>query len=447
MNDPTARLIAPAPAPPPPAPSGRRRWGRFVFRAAVAVISLVALGLVGWWWYEQNEYSAHLQGARTAAADGRVLDAIRHLQFCQRTDPDDKPVLLLAARVARLSYTFDRAEEVLDHYWQLYGEDDDLAFERLLLKAAADDTDAVVGVLAVRASAGGEAADQCRHAVVSGYLRDYRYADAQRVLEAWRAEAPDSPLLGLLQGRMQEQLQQYQPAADTYAAVVERHPDHLDARLRLVRMLMELRQADVALVHLTHLRERLPTHSEVLLQRALALRQVGRIDEAAAALDDALEQNPNSAAALSERGAIALGEGQDQRAADLLERAVQADPGTVGTRNLLAQAYSRLGRADEAAQQEETVRKLTADSDRLAELVRGPLHDRPNDPGPPFEIAEIALRAGQVKEALRWYQLALKRDPNHAPTHTALANIYRQMGNPVLATKHRALAAGGKTTP
>ena len=38
---------------------------------------------------------------------------------------------------------------------------------------------------------------------------------------------------------------------------------------------------------------------------------------------------------------------------------------------------------------------------------------------------------------------ALKRDPNHAPSHTALAVIYHELGNPVLATRHRALASKG----
>lgn len=431
-------------APPPPASTGRRGRGRLILRAVVALAVLTVAGLGGWWGWERYQYASHQDAARTAAADGRVLDAIRHLQFCQRTDPDDKQVLLLAARVARMAHTFERTEVLLDRYWQLHGDDDDLAFERLLLTAAADDTDSVAGVLALRAVVGGEVADQCRHAVVSGYLRDYRYAEAERLLDAWQQESPTAPLPALLRGRMHEQLQQYQPAGDLYAVLVERHPEHLDARLRLVRMLMEQRLADVALTHLEFLRQRLPTHSEVMLQRALALRQVGRTADAAAALDEALEQNPNSAPALTERATIALGMGEDQFAADLLERAVQADPGSVGARNLLAQACSRLGRTADVTRQEELVRNLTADSARLTELTHGPLHARPTDPGPPFEIAGIALRAGQVNEAIRWYQLALKRDPTHAPSHNALAVIYHETGNPVLATKHRAKSAGGK---
>jgi tetratricopeptide (TPR) repeat protein len=413
-------------------------------RVATLLVVFAALALVGVWAFGWYDFSGHLAAARTASAEGRLFDAIHHIQLCQSTHPDDRAVLLIAARVYRQSGAHEQCAELLDRYWRLYGDDDDLALERLLLTAAADDTDTVAAILVLRATTGGETAAQCRYALVSGYLREYRYDSAERTLDQWQADEPQAPLQAILRGKLHEQLFQYHKAEQTYLSVVERQPEHLDARLRLVRVLMEQRKADDALVQLRFLRDRLPTHSEVMLQRALALRQVGRITDAASALDETLEQHPDSAPALTERASIALSEGEDQFAADLLERAVKVDPGSVGARNLLSQAYTRLGRSGEVAQQEEAVRELTADSMRLTELTHGPLHVRPTDPGPPFEIAGIALRAGQVKEAIHWYQIALKRDPSHAQSHAALAVIYRQTGDPVLATQHRALAAGGK---
>ena len=422
---------------------GLRGRSRLFFFAAI----LVFLGLIatfgGRWLYLRVEFGSRLNDAQSAANDGRVLDAIRHLQFCQSIDADHRRVMILVARVARQSHTYDRAEELLDRYWQIHGDDEDSTFERLLLKAASEDTDSLVGILRMRMAAGGEVADQCRFAIVSGYLRDYRYAEAQGLIDEW-SRSTAGPLPALLRGKMQEQLLQFQPAAETYASIVDGMPSHLDARIRLVRMLMEQRNAEGALLHLTYLAERIPTHPEVLLQRALALRQIGRTDDAVRALDEALEHSPHSATALTERAALALNAGDDEAAVDWLKRAVKADPGAVGARNLLAQAYARLGRNEEVDRENEQVKKLTADSDRLTALIHGPLHSRPNDPVPPYEISGIALRSGQVSEAIRWLHLALKRDASHAPSHTALAVIYHEMGNPVLATKHRALATGGK---
>jgi Tfp pilus assembly protein PilF len=56
------------------------------------------------------------------------------------------------------------------------------------------------------------------------------------------------------------------------------------------------------------------------------------------------------------------------------------------------------------------------------------------------EVAMIALRAGLPKEAHRWLLNALQVDPDHLPTHQALAAFYRTTDNPILASRHRAIA-------
>ena len=410
---------------------------RFILPLLVFGISLT----VSAWVWRTYLFNDHLHQARQAATAGRTSTAVSHLQFCESIDVEDREVMLLAALVARMAQTWERAERVLEHYWTRYGDDEQLTFERLLLKAARDDTDSVAGLLKTRIAQGGDAARLCRQALVSGQIREFRYAEAQARIDAWRAESPSDPLANLLQGRLQEQLFKFQEAAETYGAIVARDPSHHEARLRFVIVLMQQRQAGDALVHLRVLREALPDNSEVAVQWALALRQVGRTDEAISALDEALTKHPNLSVALVERGTLALNSGDDKLAADLLVKALRTDPGAIGTRNLYVSALTRLGRTEELARELESVKTLTADSDRLTELIHGALQSRPNDPNPPYEIAGIALRAGQPSEAIRWYQTALKRSPNHGPTHLALAVIYQEMGNPVLATQHRALGS------
>lgn len=80
------------------------------------------------------------------------------------------------------------------------------------------------------------------------------------------------------------------------------------------------------------------------------------------------------------------------------------------------------------------------DLERITFLIGGPLQSSPNDPALHREIAQIALRAGQVREALRWFSSALQVDPNDIATHKALALLYRELDKPVLSAKHRALA-------
>src|SRR5262249_8281069 len=92
------------------------------------------------------------------------------------------------------------------------------------------------------------------------------------------------------------------------------------------------------------------------------------------------------------------------------------------------------------AKEQESLRQMEADVSRIREILLGQLQETPNDPAVSYEIAVIALRAGRPNEALRWLQNALEVGPDHIPTHRALAVLYRETGNPILAAKHRAIA-------
>ena len=176
----------------------------------------------------------------------------------------------------------------------------------------------------------------------------------------------------------------------------------------------------------------------MLWAKALALQ--GRAAEGRAVVEACLARHPDYPAALAERGGLALLDGDEAAAARDLARAAELDPGNTAVRAQYALVLARLGRAAEAAQQQERVAQLQADTERVTALIIGPLQTRPNDPGVPHEIALIALRAGQVREALRWFEAALTADPDHLPTHRALAALYPKIENPAPAARHRAVA-------
>jgi tetratricopeptide (TPR) repeat protein len=167
---------------------------------------------------------------------------------------------------------------------------------------------------------------------------------------------------------------------------------------------------------------------------------LGRTNEARAVLDECLRLHPDQPAALAERGRIALRDGDLDRAEENLSRAIGLDPGKIPPRYQLYLTLGRMGKKEEAAKEQEAIRRVEADMQRISELLRGRLQEAPNDPEAPYEVAMIALRAGLPKEALRWLQAALQVDPNHLPTHRALASFYHETGNPILSARHRALA-------
>lgn len=456
-----AEPVTPPPVPPPvppvtPGPGCRRVWrgllapARLAYRWPVRTAILFSLSsvLIGaaavWGWF-----GYHLRSARAEVDRGHNAAASAHLRACRWVRPDHPEVLLLAARVARRAGFWGEADAFLDRYWQRYGDDEGLVFERVLLRATRGDIEATAPILLARVREGGPASRTAREALVTGLVYRFLWVEAGRQLADWLATDPDDPLALLLRGKLQEQRLRTSEALLTYRRVVELDPEQHEARLRMTTLLLQLRQGEEAAGHLAYLRARLPENPEIQVQWVRALSLQGRTAEARAALDECLAAHPDLPEALAERGRFALADGDDRAAEEYFGRAVRADPGNVPARHQYALVLARNGKPGEAAAQDAAVKQLQADQDRIAELISGPLQTRPHDPTVPHEIALIALRAGRPADALRWFQTAIQIDPDHAPAHQELAKYYQAAGDPALAAHHRAIAqrAAGPKNP
>jgi predicted Zn-dependent protease len=354
---------------------------------------------------------------------------------------------LLAARVARRGGAWADADSLLDRYWALYGDDEEIVSERLFLRAARGEVEATGPQLVARARQGGPDAALAREALITGFLYRFLWEEGNRQLDDWFATAPDNTTALLLRGKIQEQRLQTSAAANSFRRVLELDPDHDEARLRLTTLLLQLRQGDEAVPHLQYLRGRLPDHPEVAVQLARGLALQGRTEESRVALDEALRAHPDYPAALADRGKTAAADGDDRAAEEYFARAVRLDPGDLPTRHQYVLTLSRLGKATEAAAEQDAAKRLEADLERINALIQGPLQRTPNDPAIHHEIATIALRAGQPTDALRWLRSALQVAPDHLPAHQTLAAFYHQTGSPALAAKHRAIAHHLETGP
>jgi predicted Zn-dependent protease len=409
------------------------------------LVLLVAAGLAAtgtWVWFNH-----HLGAARSELARGHNAAALAHLNRCRLIRPDDAEVMLLSARVARRSGSLDEAEALLDRYAEQHGQDEGLVLERLLLRTQRGELEETGPAVLARVRAGGPDATLCREALVTGMLYRFLWADADRYLDEWVSAEPDSTAALLLRGKLEEQRLATAVALEKYRRVVELDPDHDEARLRLATLYMSNRRGNEALEHLAVLRGRFPDHAEVAVLWARALALQGRHAESRAALADCLARHPDYAPALSDAGDAALVDGDEPEAERLLARAVALDPGDTITRLRYASALARNGKRAEADREQERIKALGADRERVIALLSGPLQERPNDPQVPYEIAQIAQRSGEIREAVRWYSAALRADPGHVPSHQALTRLYHDMGNPVLAARHRALAHGRSPAP
>lgn len=437
-----------APPVPPAAPANGTRRPR-ALRALVLLAAFCAGALAVASGAARARGNWHLERARGEVALGHNAAARPHLEACLRVRPDHPDVLALAARVARRGGSHDEAELLLERLETVHGSTDQLVLERLLLRAARGEVEAVEPQLLARALAEGDDAELAREGLVAGLLARFRWADVARGLRDWRARAPHSTTALLLAGKLEEQRQGTEQALALYRELLARDPDHDEARLRLAVLLVRNRRGADALAALEPLRARLPDHPEVLANWAKALLLDGRAAEGRAALAACLRAHPDHAEALLESGALALADGDETEAVALMRRARDREPGNLSAQTQYAFALARTGRAAEAAEARARADALKADLERITELVGGPLQARPNDPAVQHEIALIALRTGRPDEALRWFRGALQVDPAHAPTHRALVQLYRELDKPVLAARHRALAQrpGEKPNP
>ncbi len=404
--------------------------------ALLALVGLISVGVVAFFW---SDY--HLGAARREIDRGHNAAGFAHLHSCRMVRPDHPEVLLLSARVARRRGAWTEAEDLLDRYWRQRGDDDALVLERLSLRASRGEVEAVRSLLESRIAQDDPGAALAREALIAGLMYRFQLDDAAWQIERWLQDDPEGTLALLFQGKLfQQREQNSQGRLDSYRRVLELDPEHDEARMLLTTALLEVSQGEEALGHAEYLRHRLPGNPNVLVQQAQALMLLNRGDESRPILDECIRGNPNHAAALSTRGRLARRAGDNEQAEHDLGLAVRLDPGDAAARDQYAQVLHSNGKTEEATQQREEHRRMLADIRRIHELVNGRLRERPNDAEAHFEVAMIAMRAGQFRTGHRWLLRTLEIDPNHLEAHRALAAFYRDTGNPILAARHRAIA-------
>jgi len=421
-----------------------RRRTRGWQRVLIAALLLAGLAGGGWAVWDEWQFRTRFAQARQEAERGHTQAAIRALDWCVQRRPDQREVLLLSAQIARRSGHLESAETLLDHYWQLYGDEEPLVLERLLLQAARGEVDAVAPRLRERLQHQDANSRQIKEAWISGLLARFRWGEAGQYLTEWLAESPEDPWALYLFARLQEQRDDLEGAKEYYRRLVELDPEHDEARQRLAQLLVQTRHGEEAEPHVRVLLTRWqppPRELQVLWAKTLIL--LGRLDEAQATLDAVLTEHPHYPPALAERGKVALFQEQPQEAIRYLAEAVRLDPGDLAIRHQYATVLSQHGRETEAAEQRKMIQQLEADGERIKALIEGPLQREPNNAAIHHEIGMIALRAGQITEALRWFHSALRIDPQHTPTHRVLMVYYEETGQPALAARHRALARQG----
>jgi predicted Zn-dependent protease len=404
------------------------------------LLLLTALALAGLGIYHAARYlwaEHHLRAARRAEEGGDLVQARLHWAAALQGRPSSREARLRAARLAWRAGDDKDAEHHLSAYEHFHGLDKAVLLERSLLHARRGEftgnEEKYLLSLVGREHPDAVLILQC---LIQGYRQTGRLEHAWRCLELWLRRQPNCALALLWRGELEEGAKRQPDALADYRRAVELDPEHDEARLRLAELLLSLRQGAEAATHFEALCQRQPGNVAALLGLARCRRALGQPEEARQLLATILAAQPQDPQALSERGGLAFDAGQPAEAEGWLRKALAASPNDREATYLLAQCLQQQGRRGEADACLAKFRRIEADQQRLADLIKQ-IAAAPRDPNLRYEAALILLRNGRDPEALSWLTSALREDPYHRATHQALADYYGRLGQPALAASHR----------
>jgi tetratricopeptide (TPR) repeat protein len=396
---------------------------------------LCAVGVFGgrYFWAEQQ-----IKAAERALERHDYDEAQRCLEAALRLRPDDAHLHFLAARTARRAGRFDDARPhlaaslkfgyppeaiELEQALAELQQGDRSVEKHLLRRVAEDDPDSLL-ILEI---------------LIREYIRTFQLNEAMRCSNLYLEKKPGDVQALLARAEVSERLFYYADAVLDCRQAVEVEPDNDYARLRLAELLVITGPAGEAVDQFERLRPIRPKSARVLLGLARARMQLAEMDEACRDLEVLLEEEPRNAAALSERGKADLAGGNPAAAETWLRRSLAEAPHDRQTVYNLIQCLEKLGKTEEADAWRTKLKGIDADMRRLAAVTKAVLK-APNDPALRTEAGVLFLRNGEEEEGVRWLQMALKLDPSYWPAHRALADYFREHGQPALADQHERLA-------
>jgi predicted Zn-dependent protease len=403
--------------------NARRRPGLAVM--AVALAAAAAYGA-----REGVAFGAAAYHGRAAARDldRRDFAAARaHLDAALSWRPKSSELLLLAARAARRDGDLVTAGRLLDACGKQPPAPAGLGVERALLCVQGGDLRAGEGGLLARLHADPPDAPVILEVLVPAYLREFELVSAYRWLEYWLRRDPGNAQAQLWMSDVAERLGVPQQALDSARAAAAAEPGSAAAHLRCGRLLLRARQPQEALGHYEWLQTHHPEDKEARLGLARCRRETGEERESARLLDDLLRDDPGNAAALAERGYVDLGAGRPEEALPRLREAARRLPSDPDLLYNYALCLEQCGRPDEARPTRQRLERCHADLDRLKEL-RAAISRDPHNPALRCEAGEILLRNDQAREAIRWFESALREDPAYGPAKQALTDYRDRAG-------------------
>lgn len=416
-------------------PSSSRLWW-------LIALLLVVLNILAWQRKSIAGWVGRLAMAR-ASQDHREA-ANRYLGLADRISHDVPEVALASARLHRRQGDMVGFGRQLRRA-QYLGIPAELADRERVLAAAQSGQMSVAGprLLSLLETAGGDAAEICE-AYAKGYMRTRDFQAALTLLDGWATDFPKDARPHAWIGQIQAELRATEAAEAAFRRALELDPTNASAALGLGQLLVDLkRHADAAPLFRIAIADP-AVGAAAAVGLANCLQTQSQVDAAAEVLNSALLRFPGDYRLLVEQANLEIEQGRFAEAEAALKPEIDAKSRRREIRYAYAMALRGLGKTDEATQHfdyaAEAANQTAVANRRVGEVVADPDNAELR-----YEIGETQLRYGNIEDGLMWLQSVLDIDPNHRPTHGALAEYYESevFRNPrmiALAQRHRLLA-------
>jgi tetratricopeptide (TPR) repeat protein len=417
------------------------RW--FNYKRAFLVLG-VSLTLLAGSWYARVYYwlpRKSLEEAELALKQREFERARLELEKCLLAWPKDPHVYFLLARTARRAGDLDQADSHLLHCEHL--QDDrsdprlgDTKLERMLILAQRGKLTEVEHFLRRRIQEEHPDRLLILETLSWEFMGRNRLSEALSLLNHWLEAQPDDYEALVRRGWVEEHMFNMDKAVEDYRKALALRPTRDHVRQRLTEVLLKRNRTTDALAEAEELLRRQPDNPDANYCYARCLRLLGRNQEAEQLLDRLLTGQPRHAKALGMRAQLAVEAGRYQEASELLVRAIELDPSDQSHKYTLMLCLNRLGKTEQAKIVEAKMAESSAEVRRMDKLVRE-VNQKPNDPALRYEAGMIFLRNGFTQDGLHWLNTALDVDPNHRPTHQALADYFERTGEEARSRHHR----------
>jgi Tfp pilus assembly protein PilF len=388
----------------------------------LAVVFFSLLNVVVWQRERLGSWFGKI-AIRQASLDNPAAD--RYIQWAEWIHRDAPEAAFARARRARRSSDFDSFSRHLAISKYLGMDGERLEREQWYALAQSGQMRLVKDKLAsLTDEPNGEEAEICE-AFAVGFIRLRDFESALSLLSAWKLDFPNDARPHAWIGQIYAELKDTENAESSFRKALLLDGKNASAALGLGNLLLDVKRPDEAKNFFLQATEDKKLGVSAIVGYANSLMASGNTEKAYSVLTDATASHPKDHQLLTSMATLLVERGDYQGAETLLKPMIEAGSLRRELRYAYALALRGLGRAEDAKMHFDYATKSAEEIAKANQLIPE-VASRSDDPELRYKIGAIHLQYGNTEDGLMWLGSVLELDPNHGPTHAALAEHYQR---------------------